>query len=102
LQCRKHFVVGVTLIAHRLICGIHEFHDQTLPKEAHKTAHFCSMCGPEFFSMAISQEIRDFAKLQNDAGQSVADEAEAAEGMAEKAEEFRKKGGEIYLEESGG
>jgi len=78
-----------------------EFHDQTLPKEAHKTAHFCSMCGPKFCSMAISQEIRDFARLQNDAGQSVADEAEAAEGMAEKAEEFRKKGGEIYLEERG-
>jgi len=49
--------------------------------------------------MAISQEIREFAKLQNDAGQSVADEAEAAERMAEKAEEFRKKGSEIYLEE---
>ncbi|GAB4574116.1 MAG: phosphomethylpyrimidine synthase ThiC [Rhodothalassiaceae bacterium] len=72
-----------------------EFHDRTLPKEAHKTAHFCSMCGPKFCSMAISQEIRDFAKLQNDAGASIAD-AEA--GMKDKAEEFRKKGGEIYLE----
>jgi len=78
-----------------------EFHDQTLPKEAHKTAHFCSMCGPKFCSMAISQEIRDFARLQNDAGQSIAEttDAEAAEGMAEKAEEFRQKGGKIYLEE---
>jgi len=51
--------------------------------------------------MAISQEIRDFARLQNDAGQSIAEttDAEAAEGMAEKAEEFRQKGGKIYLEE---
>ncbi len=75
-----------------------EFHDQTLPKEAHKAAHFCSMCGPKFCSMAISQEIRAFAKLQNDAGESVADEATARAAMAEKAEEFREKGGEIYLE----
>ncbi len=85
-----------------------EFHDQTLPKEAHKAAHFCSMCGPKFCSMAISQEIRDFAKLQNDAGESLAGadpdagaapapDPEAA--MREKAEEFRAKGGEIYVEE---
>ncbi|WP_281301751.1 MULTISPECIES: phosphomethylpyrimidine synthase ThiC [unclassified Iodidimonas] len=72
-----------------------EFHDQTLPKEAHKTAHFCSMCGPKFCSMAISQEIRDFAKLQNDSGESISD---AHAGMQEKAAEFREKGSEIYLE----
>lgn len=72
-----------------------EFHDQTLPKEAHKTAHFCSMCGPKFCSMAISQEIRDFAKLQNDNGESIED---AQAGMQEMSAEFKKKGSEIYLE----
>ncbi len=69
-----------------------EFHDETLPKEAHKTAHFCSMCGPKFCSMKISQEIRDAAGAQND----VADVAEA--GMAEMAEKFRDSGGELYVE----
>ncbi len=57
-----------------------EFHDQTLPKDAHKVAHFCSMCGPKFCSMKITQEVRDFA----------------ASGMAEKSEEFRNAGGKIY------
>jgi phosphomethylpyrimidine synthase len=65
-----------------------KFHDATLPKEAHKTAHFCSMCGPKFCSMRISQEIRDTARGQND----VAVEA----GMAEMSEKFRELGGEIY------
>jgi phosphomethylpyrimidine synthase len=65
-----------------------KFHDATLPKEAHKTAHFCSMCGPKFCSMRISQEIRDTARGQND----VAAEA----GMAEMSEKFRELGGEIY------
>jgi phosphomethylpyrimidine synthase len=65
------------------------FHDETLPKEAHKTAHFCSMCGPKFCSMKISQEIRDAAGAQNDV---------AAAGMAEMAEKFRDGGGEIYVE----
>jgi phosphomethylpyrimidine synthase len=64
-----------------------KFHDATLPKEAHKTAHFCSMCGPKFCSMRISQEIRDTARGQND----VADA-----GMAEMSEKFRELGGEIY------
>ncbi|MEJ1731335.1 hypothetical protein SMA90_33935, partial [Escherichia coli] len=52
------------------------------PKEAHKTAHFCSMCGPKFCSMKISQDIRDAAAAQND----------VAEGMAQMAEKFRKVG----------
>jgi phosphomethylpyrimidine synthase len=64
-----------------------EFHDETLPKEAHKTAHFCSMCGPKFCSMQISQEIREAARSQND--------ADAAAGMAQMAERFRAGGGEI-------
>lgn len=64
-----------------------QFHDQTLPKEAHKTAHFCSMCGPKFCSMKISQEVRDAARMQNDV---------ASQGMNEMAERFRQQGGEIY------
>ena len=68
-----------------------EYHDESLPKEAHKTAHFCSMCGPKFCSMKISQDIRDAAQAQNE----VADA-----GMAEMAEKFRATGGEIYVEES--
>ncbi|MDF1628633.1 MAG: phosphomethylpyrimidine synthase ThiC [Alcanivoracaceae bacterium] len=61
------------------------FHDETMPKEAHKVAHFCSMCGPKFCSMEISQQVRDYA-----AG------LEAEKGMAEKSEQFRNLGSEIY------
>ncbi|MGZ6020701.1 MAG: phosphomethylpyrimidine synthase ThiC, partial [Phenylobacterium sp.] len=64
-----------------------EYHDESLPKEAHKTAHFCSMCGPKFCSMKISQDIRDAARKQND----------VEGGMAEMAEKFRKSGGEILV-----
>ncbi|SJM59949.1 Hydroxymethylpyrimidine phosphate synthase ThiC [Brevundimonas diminuta 3F5N] len=71
-----------------------KFHDETLPKEAHKTAHFCSMCGPKFCSMKISQDIRDAAKAQNDAGASLTD-AEA--GMAEMSAKFRAGGGAIEV-----
>jgi phosphomethylpyrimidine synthase len=67
-----------------------EYHDESLPKEAHKTAHFCSMCGPKFCSMKISQDIREAAKAQNDVAEA---------GMAEMAEKFRATGGEIYVEE---
>jgi len=74
-----------------------QYHDETLPKEAHKTAHFCSMCGPKFCSMKISQDIRDAAKAQNDAGGSL--EAEA--GMREMAEKFRDGGGEIEVKVAG-
>ena len=68
-----------------------EFHDETLPKEAAKHAHFCSMCGPHFCSMKITQDVRDYAKQQG-----VEESAALAEGMAQKAEEFRRAGGEIY------
>ncbi|MGE0830361.1 MAG: phosphomethylpyrimidine synthase ThiC [Hyphomonadaceae bacterium] len=64
------------------------FHDETMPKEAHKTAHFCSMCGPKFCSMKISQEVRDAARAQNDV-------AAAEAGMAEMSKKFREGGGEI-------
>ena len=69
-----------------------EYHDESLPKEAFKTAHFCSMCGPKFCSMKISQEIRDSAVKQNDV---------AVSGMAEMAEKFRAEGGEIYIKTEG-
>ncbi|HYG46362.1 MAG TPA: phosphomethylpyrimidine synthase ThiC [Allosphingosinicella sp.] len=71
-----------------------QYHDQTLPAEGAKTAHFCSMCGPKFCSMKITQEVRDFAAKQN----QPADAFLAAEaGMAEMSEKFREKGSEIYL-----
>jgi phosphomethylpyrimidine synthase len=68
-----------------------EFHDETLPKEAHKQAHFCSMCGPNFCSMKITQDVRDYA-----ATQGVDEQAALQKGMAEKAAEFRAQGAEIY------
>jgi phosphomethylpyrimidine synthase len=72
-----------------------EFHDETLPKDAAKHAHFCSMCGPHFCSMKITQDVRDYA-----AEKGVANEADALErGMAEKAREFREQGGELYRPE---
>jgi phosphomethylpyrimidine synthase len=68
-----------------------EFHDETLPAEGAKVAHFCSMCGPHFCSMKITQDVRDYA------AQKGLEEATALEaGMREKAEEFRQKGAEIY------
>ena len=71
-----------------------KYHDATLPKEAHKTAHFCSMCGPKFCSMKISQDIRRDAAAQNDAGGSL----EAAEaGMAEMSAKFRAGGGVVEV-----
>ncbi len=76
------------------------FHDETLPKEAHKVAHFCSMCGPKFCSMKITQDVRDYAATLNDpAGAGASAEAEAAEaGMAEMSKKFRDMGGEVYVE----
>ncbi len=71
-----------------------QYHDQTLPAEGAKSAHFCSMCGPKFCSMKITQEVRDFAARQN----APADSFLAAEqGMAEMSEKFRDKGSELYL-----
>ncbi len=68
-----------------------EYHDKTLPKESAKVAHFCSMCGPRFCSMKISQEVRDFAAEKNT---SVADAAKI--GMSEMADRFNSEGGRIY------
>ena len=61
------------------------YHDETLPAEGAKVAHFCSMCGPKFCSMEITQQIRDYAAEQ----QLAVDQAQAV-GLAEKADEFRK------------
>jgi phosphomethylpyrimidine synthase len=68
----------------------HKFHDETLPKEAHKVAHFCSMCGPKFCSMKITQDLREESK-------AIA-AAQAEQGMAEKSAEFLEKGAKLYLE----
>ena len=62
------------------------YHDETLPQESGKVAHFCSMCGPKFCSMKISQEVRDYAAAQT-----------IEVGMADMSENFRARGGEIYL-----
>ncbi|EGI76451.1 phosphomethylpyrimidine synthase ThiC [Hylemonella gracilis] len=69
-----------------------KFHDETLPKDAAKVAHFCSMCGPKFCSMKITQEVREFAKTQG-----VSDGEALGAGMAQKSAEFRRQGGEIYI-----
>ncbi len=69
-----------------------DFHDETLPKDSSKVAHFCSMCGPKFCSMKITQEVREFA-----ARQGVSDGAAIAEGMAQKSAQFKASGGEIYI-----
>ena len=69
-----------------------EYHDETLPKDAHKVAHFCSMCGPKFCSMKLSHEIRETARGQNEVAEA---------GMAEMAEKFRDGGGEIYVDAKG-
>ncbi|HET9427839.1 MAG TPA: phosphomethylpyrimidine synthase ThiC [Allosphingosinicella sp.] len=74
-----------------------QYHDQTLPAEGAKTAHFCSMCGPKFCSMKITQEVREFAAKQNASADSFLAVEEAEKGMAEMSEKFREKGGEIYL-----
>ena len=69
-----------------------EYHDETLPSEGAKIAHFCSMCGPKFCSMKISQEVRDYAATLK------TDEKKALEkGMEEKSKEFNDKGSEIYM-----
>lgn len=69
-----------------------EYHDETLPAEGAKIAHFCSMCGPKFCSMKISQEVRDFA-----AENEIKDDEVFAKGMEEKSKEFKDKGSEVYL-----
>jgi phosphomethylpyrimidine synthase len=90
------------------------FHDQTLPAEGAKTAHFCSMCGPKFCSMKITQEVREFARLQEQSSPSSLGEgdrsaqpngggvgANVEEGMAEMSKRFHDEGGELYVPAAG-
>ncbi|MEJ2766518.1 phosphomethylpyrimidine synthase ThiC [Photobacterium sp. MCCC 1A19761] len=74
------------------------YHDETLPQESGKVAHFCSMCGPKFCSMKISQEVRDYAKTLPQEAQAVEIKLleDPLEGMQQKAEEFRARGSELY------
>jgi phosphomethylpyrimidine synthase len=71
------------------------YHDETLPAEPAKTAHFCSMCGPKFCSMRISQDVRDYAEAK---GMDLTSAVEI--GLKEKATEFRRAGSEVYRQPS--
>jgi phosphomethylpyrimidine synthase len=72
--------------------GARAMHDETLPKEAHKVAHFCSMCGPKFCSMEITQQVRDYAAKLNETP-----EMAAQAGMEEMSEKFREMGERLYI-----
>ena len=83
-----------------------QYHDQTLPAEGAKTAHFCSMCGPKFCSMKITQEVREFARLNPSplAGEGGSPKSEPGEraasaeaGMAVMSRRFEESGGELYI-----
>jgi phosphomethylpyrimidine synthase len=74
-----------------------QYHDQTLPAEGAKTAHFCSMCGPKFCSMKISQEVREFARLQNQDSSAFIAAEEAEKGMAEMSKVYDETGRELYM-----
>ncbi|WP_300497153.1 phosphomethylpyrimidine synthase ThiC [Sphingomonas sp.] len=83
-----------------------QYHDQTLPAEGAKTAHFCSMCGPKFCSMKITQEVRDFAAKQNQGADAFiaarpVDVAQAEEGMAQMSRVYDEMGRELYLGSGG-
>jgi phosphomethylpyrimidine synthase len=67
------------------------FHDETLPKDSMKSAHFCSMCGPHFCSMKITEDVREYAKEHG-----LEDDAALQAGLEEKAKEFRDQGSKLY------
>jgi len=69
-----------------------EYHDETLPSSNAKVAHFCSMCGPKFCSMKITQDVREYAAMHG-----ISEDEAIERGMEEKAKEFAKAGGEVYL-----
>ncbi|MBJ7543610.1 phosphomethylpyrimidine synthase ThiC [Rhodomicrobium udaipurense] len=73
--------------------GSRAMHDETLPKDAHKAAHFCSMCGPKFCSMEITQQVRDYAATLNETP-----EMAAQSGMDEMSEKFKELGGQVYVD----
>jgi phosphomethylpyrimidine synthase len=75
------------------------YHDETLPKEAHKVAHFCSMCGPKFCSMKITQDVRDYAATLNDpnsVGMTMSGVIE--DGMKEMSDKFNAMGQQVYID----
>ncbi|MBN8817290.1 MAG: phosphomethylpyrimidine synthase ThiC [Sphingomonas sp.] len=74
-----------------------QYHDQTLPAEGAKSAHFCSMCGPKFCSMKITQEVRDFARLQNQPADGFVASSEAEAGMKQMSEVYNETGRELYM-----
>jgi phosphomethylpyrimidine synthase len=79
------------------------FHDETLPKDVHKVAHFCSMCGPKFCSMKITQDLRAEVQAMGENEKRALglteEQITAAEGMAQKSAEFMEKGGKLYVEQ---
>jgi len=68
-----------------------EYHDETLPKDSAKVAHFCSMCGPQFCSMKITQDVRDYA-----ASLGVDEQLAVQAGMDQKSQEFKAQGAQVY------
>ncbi|WP_048757302.1 phosphomethylpyrimidine synthase ThiC, partial [Afipia felis] len=87
------------------------YHDETLPKEAHKVAHFCSMCGPKFCSMKITQDVRDYAATLGDnekaalypegkalPGVGLSMSGVIEDGMAQMSEKFKAMGNQVYVE----
>jgi len=74
-----------------------QYHDQTLPAEGAKSAHFCSMCGPKFCSMKITQEVRDFAAKQNQPSDAFIAAEDAEKGMAEMSQKYREIGNQLYV-----
>ena len=80
-----------------------EYHDETLPKEAHKVAHFCSMCGPKFCSMKITQDVRDYAAGLNDpagilSSGTLTQKGVIEDGMAQMSEKFKALGEQVYVD----
>ena len=74
-----------------------EYHDETLPKEAHKVAHFCSMCGPKFCSMKITADVREYAAGLSDNEKQALYPEEAKQGMVDMSIKFNQNGGELYV-----
>ena len=77
-----------------------DFHDQTLPAEGAKIAHFCSMCGPKFCSMKITQDVRDYADGLTDNEKAALYPEAAQAGMAQMSEKFKQMGGEVYVDQA--
>jgi len=78
-----------------------KFHDATLPKDAHKVAHFCSMCGPKFCSMKITQDVRAYSAGLTNGDAAARNIEDYRQGMSEMSERFRASGGDLYISQSG-